>query len=66
MFVIISIKKKKNNINQSTNQIVQQNDFDYWGVSFKQAYEKILELDHRKVVKITSTMTPAYFNLYME
>ena len=47
------------------NQIVQQNDFDYWGVSFKQAYEKILELDHRKVVKITSTMTPAYFNFIL-
>jgi hypothetical protein len=44
------------------NEIKQQNDFDFWGVSFKQAYEKILQLDKRKVIKISATVSPAYYN----
>ena len=47
------------------NQMVQQNDFDFWGVSFKQAYEKLLQLDQRKVIKITSTVSPAYYNFLL-
>jgi hypothetical protein len=44
---------------------VQQNDVDFWGVSFKQAYEKLLQLDQRKVIKITATVSPAYYNFLL-
>jgi hypothetical protein len=47
------------------NKIVQENDFDFWGVSFKQAYEKLLQLDQRKVIKITATVSPAYYNFLL-
>jgi hypothetical protein len=52
---------------RNRNQIVQQNDFDFWGVSFKQAFEKILELDNRNDIKVTSGVSPAYYNfLFMK
>ena len=52
-------------LEKKRNQIVQQNDVDFWGVSFKQAYEKLLQMDQRKVIKITATVSPAYYNFLL-
>jgi hypothetical protein len=44
------------------NEIIQKNDVDFWGVSFKQGFEKILQLDQRQKIKIYATSSPAYYN----
>ena len=47
---------------QKRNEIRQKNDVDFWGVSFKQAFEKLLELDPGLKVKIFADSSPAYSN----
>ena len=44
------------------NEIMKHNDMDFWGVSFKQGLEKILQSDHRDTIKIYATCSPAYYN----
>lgn len=37
-------------------------DMDYWGISFKQAMEKVLEIDKSDTIKVTGNVYPAYSN----
>jgi hypothetical protein len=44
------------------NQLIQNNEVDFWGVSFKQAMEQLLKLDPRDKIKINGNCAPVYNN----
>ena len=47
------------------NELAQEKDFeqDYWGLSYKQGYEKILKNDRRKNIKVSTENFPGQNNL---
>ena len=49
-------------VSDSPNNIRKNYDMDYWGTSFRQGLEKILEVDQRDTIKITGNVYPCYSN----
>lgn len=49
-------------VRDTPNNIRLKYDMDYWGTSFRQGLEKILEVDQRDTVKITGNVYPCYSN----